>query len=104
MIVEPVIRLSNEPLIKPFLAAARFVAAAQDDGLPLRVESESETPGAVLSGEAQLLHVGVTRSLQRIGMRAAQIRPGGFQSPHHSNQLVLNGVSQLIELRDEIVM
>src|SRR3989304_551160 len=74
MLIKARVRFFDELAIKPLFAAARFIPAHQQNGLPLGVEGEGDAPHAVRSVEPKFLHVCVTRSFQRIHARPAQCR------------------------------
>jgi len=75
MLVEPSIRNQKQVAIKAALSNAALVSCHQKDGFALRVESKGDTPDTPIGIEAQLLHVGVARTLQRIYLRPSQERP-----------------------------
>jgi hypothetical protein len=55
MLVEAPVRFLDELAVKALFAAARFIAAAQDDGAPNGVEREGKAPNAVSGGKPQFL-------------------------------------------------
>ena len=94
MRIEPRIRLCNQLAIKPFLAASRFVAANQKDGLPVRIEGESHSPSAIRSVKPELLHICVSGAVKGIGARPAQLRAKLLKQPGVSQQFVLHALRQ----------
>jgi len=75
MRIEPLIRNFNEPSIKSFLAAARFIAADQQNGPSTWIESKSDAPHTISGIKAQFLHIGVRGTVERIYSRALRRRP-----------------------------
>ena len=61
-------------LVKSFLARARFVSSNKQDRFTLRIERECGAPLAVHRLESQLLHIGVLRTFERIGVRPPELR------------------------------
>jgi len=47
--VEAVVGLGDYLAVKELFAAARFIAAAKNEGCPVRIEGEQETPYAALN-------------------------------------------------------
>src|SRR5260370_33930986 len=69
--VKPRIGRCDQPPIKSPLAASTLVARDQQDRPPPRIEGKGDAPYAALGIEAQLLHIGVLRAVERIDSRAA---------------------------------
>src|SRR3984893_2549580 len=67
----------DQPPIKSPLAASALVARDQQDRSPPRIEGKRDAPYAALGIEAQLLHIGVLRAIERIDPRSA----GGRTEP-----------------------
>jgi hypothetical protein len=72
--IESGIALGNQTSIEPRRAAARLIAGNQQDALPQRIECNGDPPDAAIGIEAQLLHIRVFRSMQRIHSRSTQLR------------------------------
>src|SRR5260370_35899220 len=72
MRVKSFVRCRDQAPIEPVRRNTRFALAHQQDGLPAWIERKGDTPLAVADAEPQLLHVAMTRRLQRIGVRARQ--------------------------------
>ena len=66
--------------------------------MAFRIESECNTPGTIGGLEAEFLHIRMPRSIQRIGMRAAQMRTEFLQQPDHGRQFDLGAVWPVREL------
>src|SRR5690606_9547987 len=102
MRAEPLVRSGDQPPIEPPFAPARLVTGYQQDCVPARVERERDPPRPICGIEAQLLHVGVPRTIE--GIHAWT--PGGRPqvSDHHRlrEKLVLDLLRQLIELLFEL--
>jgi hypothetical protein len=75
VLVEPSIRNHKQVAISSALSNSALVSCYQKDGFALRVEGKSDTPDTSIGIEAQLLHVGVARALQRIYLRPSQEWP-----------------------------
>src|SRR5947207_15978106 len=83
---KPTVRLCDELPVESRLAAPGFVAGDKQDRSPLRIEGISDAPFAIGRAEAQLLHVGVLRALERIGMRPPQLRAVISEQPGDGEQ------------------
>src|SRR5690242_15060580 len=101
--VKPVVRFSDELFIETLLAPAGFVACNKEDGLALRVESESHTPLSICRTEAQLFHICVTGIVQCIDARAPQLRPKLLQKPGVGKDFGSNVLRQFRKLRLELI-
>lgn len=83
MLGKPQIRLCDQGPVEALLAHARFVACYKDDSLSFGIEGEGRSPFAIAALEPQFLHIGVFRSLERVGVRPAKLgtvigqQPGG---------------------------
>jgi hypothetical protein len=73
--IKPTVSPANQFAVKSPFAATGFVAGDQQDRAALRVESECNTPDAVLRIEAQFLHIRVAGILQRVYARSSQLWP-----------------------------
>ncbi len=104
MCIEPRIRLCNQLAIKAFLAASRFVAANQKDGLPVRIEGESHSPCAIRSVKPELLHICVTGAVEGVGARSAQLRAELLKQPGVAQQLVLHALRQAFKFALKFLM
>ena len=80
----------NQSPIEPGLAPPRLVSATQDDAPPHRVERERESPDTACRIEAEFLHVGVARPVQRIDPRPAQVWTEYFEHGHMCEQFILH--------------
>jgi len=101
--VKPVVRFSDELFIEPLLAAAGFVACDKENGLAFRVERKNDAPLTIRRTEAELFHVGVTGSVQRIDARTPQLRPELLQEPSMGKNFGSHILGQFLELRLEHV-
>ena len=98
MCVKFVVRLCDELLIEPLLAAAGFVASDKEDCLALRVEGESHAPLTIRRAEAQLFHIGVAGIVQRMYAGTPQLRPELLQEPSVSKDFGPHILGQSIKL------
>jgi len=71
--------LCYELAVKSLLAAARLVSRDQKDRVPFRVEREGHAPDTVCRVKAQLLHIRVARTLERIHAGPAEPRAKPLQ-------------------------
>ena len=101
MPVEPVVGLSDQPPVEARLTNTGFVTSYEQDGPSVGIEGKGNSPGSVVGSETQLLHVGVTRAVQRIYAWTAQKRSEGLQNLRTRKELVLNTDSKPFELRVE---
>lgn len=101
--VKPVVRSSDELFIEPLLTAAGFVACDKENGLTLRVKGESDAPLPIRRAEAELFHIGVAGSVQRLDTRPTQLRPDLLQEPSMGKDFGLHILRQFLELRLELV-
>ena len=74
MLIKSFVGLCYELAIKPLLAAARLVSSDQKNGIAFTVEREGDAPHAICRIKAQLLHIGVARTFERIDARPAELR------------------------------
>jgi hypothetical protein len=74
MLIESFVGLCYEAAVKSLLAAARLVSSHQKDGVPFRVEREGDAPDTVRRVKAQLFHIRVTRTFERIDAWSAELR------------------------------
>ena len=79
MTVEAGVRPCDQRAVEALFASACLVTCDEDQGAPLCVESKGRAPDAVGGVEAQLLHVAMFRTLQRVHMRAAELWSEGFK-------------------------
>src|SRR5579872_805030 len=102
MVCEPAVRLRDQRLVEPPLAAAAgFVAGDRHDRLLPRVEGKRRPPFAVGSAKTKFLHIGVCGAFERIDARTLGLRS---ELPDHlklSQQLVLYLFAERVELRIE---
>src|SRR4051794_3548942 len=101
--VKPVVRFSDELLIDPLFASAGFVACDKENGLSLRVKGESDAPLTIRRTEAELFHIGVTGTVQRIDAGTSQLRPELLQEPGMGQNFGSGLLRQFRELRREFV-
>src|SRR5579884_3007238 len=75
MIGKPEVRLGDKPFVKAVLTPARLIACYQYNRPPFGVKGEGRSPFAVGCFKAQLLHIGVLRTLERVDMWSTKLRP-----------------------------
>jgi len=90
MIGETSICLGNELLVKPLLVPAGFVAGNEQNRLSAGIEGEGGAPLAIRGLESQLLHIGVLRSLERIGVGSPKLRAIVRKQLGHGEQRILD--------------
>jgi len=73
MVVKSPIRDGDEPFVEFPLVRTTFIPSSKEDGLPLRIECKRDTPYTTFPRKPQFLHVGVTRALEGIYSRTAEI-------------------------------
>ena len=103
MCVESVIRLPDQLTVEPVLADARFVAGNKQDRLALGIEGKGHPPFAICRAEAQLLHVCMARSGQRVSARPPQLRPEALEKVRQRQNLRPDVFIQRVELRLKLV-
>ena len=99
MLVVAIVGYIDQAFVKPTLVCATLVAAYQKDGMPLGIECKRHPPDWAVPGKAQLLHVGVPRTLQCIHCRTAEIRAKFRQQSRVRQQFVLQILLQGAEFR-----
>jgi hypothetical protein len=104
MVAVAIICQMDQSFVEPALVRATLVAADQHDRLPQGIEREGHPPNFARLGEPQLLHVGVSRSLQGVHRGSAQVRSEFGQQPSVREQFVLQVIIQAAELGVEIIM
>jgi len=104
MPVEPSIRHQKQFAIKPALCDSTLVSGHQQDGLTLRIEGERDSPYAPIGIKAQLLHVGVARTLQRIDLRSFQEWSLLAKNCRQGHKYVLNLFGQFPILGNEFIV
>ncbi len=92
MLIEASIRNHNQIAKKAALWNATFVSSHQQDGPPLEIKSNSNAPYAPIGAKVKFLHVGVTRTLERIYLQPSQHGPFFAKDccrgyPHFLNRL-----------------
>jgi len=102
--VEAPVCLLNQFPVKSLLIRAGFVSADQQDCRALRVEGKGNPPRTIRGVEPKLLHVGMLRPVQRIGMGTAELRSEVLEQLAQRRKLVLRGFRQFCELRIELRM
>jgi hypothetical protein len=65
----------NQPPVKAGFTHAGLVSGGKEYRLALRVKGKRYAPDTIRRIEPQFLHVRMPGAVQRIGMRAAQLRP-----------------------------
>src|SRR5450432_1190760 len=103
MSVETVIGLSDQFAVEPFFANTRFIPCHEQDSLTLRIESKGHPPLTITRAEAQLLHIRVAPSVQRIGAGPLQLRPELLEKPGHCQNLYPHVRVQRVELRLKLI-
>jgi len=73
VLVKSFVGLRYEPAIKFLLAAARLVSRNRKDRVAFRVEREGDAPDTVCRVKAQLLHIRVARTLERIDTGSSEL-------------------------------
>lgn len=101
MIIEAPVGLADQSVVETLFSSSRLVTGDQQDRAALWVEREGHTPHSVVSIETQLLHVGVTRSVERIHARPTQGRSELFQQPSVRHHLVLDRLCEIVKFRFE---
>jgi hypothetical protein len=72
LLIESSVRFIDEPIIKLAFTDACLVPGHQQDGMALGIEGKSHAPNTLGRPEAKLLHVEVSRTVQRIDLRTAK--------------------------------
>ena len=90
MPVESIVGLADQPLVEAPLTNSGLVAGYEQDSPSSRIEGEGNSPDAAVGSETQLLHVGVTRSLERIYAWAAQEGAECLQNLRTCKEFVLD--------------
>src|SRR5271165_3650932 len=103
MRVESLVRPGDKLLIKTLLAHTRLVARYQQNRFARGIEREGDSPNAVSGVEAQLLHVGMTRTIQGINAGPSQLWPKLLQQACMSQNLQPDLLGQVVEFRLELV-
>lgn len=98
MLVKTSIGNRDQLTVKPAFLDASLVASDQQYCLAVRIEGKSHAPDTVVGIEPQLLHIGMLRSVKRIDLGSAKCRSKLLQHCRPSQQLVLYGLGELIEL------
>jgi hypothetical protein len=75
VLVESFVRNPYKITIEAPLGGPALVSGHEHDRFALWVKGKSDAPDTSIGIEAQLLHVGVPRTLQRIYLRPSQERP-----------------------------
>ena len=71
MCIESLICRPDQLTIETALTTSGFVAGYQENCLPIWIERECNAPYSICGREAQFLHIGVLRILQRINVRTS---------------------------------
>jgi hypothetical protein len=77
--IKSLIGFENKLFIKSFFFNSCLVTRYKYDRLPLWVKSKRYTLHSIISFKAKFFHVGMTRTIKRIGMRSLEARPISFQ-------------------------
>ncbi len=104
MFIEPGVRLGNHLSIKALLAHSGLIPSHQKNGIPSRIKCKGNPPNTVRRVKAQLFHVGVARTVQRIDSRASEQRPEMSQQSRLRQEFVCHGQRELVELRLKLFM
>src|ERR1035438_7909680 len=94
----------DELTVEALFAPTRFVSADQQDSSSHRVETEGYSPYAACGIEAQLFHIRVTRTVQRIGTRPAEQWPELLQQLGVGQQFVLHLFREGVKFRLELLV
>jgi hypothetical protein len=65
----------NQFLIKPFLAATRFVTRDEENGRSCGVEGKGNSPDTITGAEPKFFHVGIARAVEGVYMGAIERWP-----------------------------
>lgn len=103
MRVKPYISLANQFAVESPFSNARFISSHEQNGFSLWIKGEGHTPYSIRRVEPQLFHVRVLGVVQGVNSRAAQLRPELLKESRQSQDLRLNVLVQLIELRLELI-
>ena len=104
MCVVPVIGDGNQPPVEPALVRSALVATHQKNGLPGGIEGEGHTPDLPMPFEPQFFHVGVSRTLEGVDSRPAQVGPELRQQMGMCQHFILQVFSQQAQLVVEVVV
>lgn len=100
--IESGIGFSDQSFVEPFSAHVSPVTTTKDDRLTGRVKGEREAPDSVGGVEAELLHVGMLRAIERVRPRSAELRSELFEQLDVGQQLVLYLLVQCVKLLNEL--
>jgi hypothetical protein len=92
----------DEAFIGPLVPT--FGDGGEENGLTPRVEGVGDPPFGLVHGHAQLLHVAVCRAFQRVRMGAPELGTRFCEQPGISQDGVLYGGSQGLQLQCEAVI
>ena len=104
MLIESFVGLCYELAIKSLLAAARLVSRDQQDRVAFPVEREGDAPDTACRVKAQLLHIRVARTVERIDAGPAELRAKPLQQQGMSAQFVPYVIRQRVEFGIEVLM
>ena len=93
----------NQLPIKPLLAHAGYVPGDEQNRVAPGIEGKGHAPHSVRGIKAQFLHIAVTRSLQGIHPRPAQLRTKLFEQPSVRQNLILDVDWELIPFRFQLI-
>src|SRR5580692_407919 len=91
-------------LVELVPATTRLVPGYQQNTFTIGIKGESYSPHSTRSPESQFLHIGKPRSVQRIGVRASQLRPVILKQLRHRSKLFLDLGSHCFKFRFEGVV
>lgn len=100
--IESLVGLGDQARIEASLTAAGLIARNQKHGVAMRIERERNTPNTAVDREAQLLHVGVTRALERVHPGTPRRRTESFDNHRLREEFILHRCRQGIEFRFEL--
>jgi hypothetical protein len=100
--VKPTVALRDQRPVEPCRTAARLISGHQQQGLPRRIKGKRHAPHSIVSVEAQLFHVGMLRSIQRVHPRPTKLRTEMLQQLRLGEQFQTDGLTQLLELGFEL--
>lgn len=103
MSAEAIVSPSNQIPIKLPLTDTGLVATDQQNSPASRIEGERHSPFPSGRAEAQLFHVGVFRSLQRVDTRPPELRSKLLKQSGQRQNLILDSFRQPIEFGFELI-
>ena len=101
MFIQPYVGPFDQSSVKALLRHAGFIARHENHRSSFRIEGVRHAPDAVIRVETQLLHVGVSRSVESIRPGSPQLRTGYSQQLNKRQHLILHGLVQPVEFRQK---